>query len=79
MSMEVWWPKLPSETRDWLIEHNGEALPASVIQEVTRAGGSITSDDWWVGQNDSAGFYLSDAAVDWIEEVANGEMPEAPE
>jgi len=79
MSMEVWWPKLPSETQDWLIEHNGEDLPAAVIQEITRAGGSITSDAWWVGQNDSTGFCLSDAAVDWIEEVANGEMPEAPE
>ncbi len=79
MSMEVWWPTLPSETQDWLIAHNGEALPVSVIQEITRAGGSVTSDAWWVGQNGPTGFYLSDAAIDWLEEVANGETPEAPE
>ena len=79
MSMEVWWPALPPETQEWLIAHNGEALPASVIQEITRAGGSVTSDAWWVGENDPTGFYLSDAATDWIEEVANGETPEARE
>jgi hypothetical protein len=78
MSMEMWWQTLPAATQDWLIAHNGEALPESVTQEITRAGGSLTSDAWWVGQNDSAGFYLSDAAVDWVEEVANGETPEAP-
>lgn len=43
---EVWWPALPPEAQQWLIAHNGEALPASVIQEITRAGGSVTSDAW---------------------------------
>ncbi|MEO6142872.1 MAG: hypothetical protein ABIP19_02745 [Dermatophilaceae bacterium] len=79
MSMEMWWPTLLPETQDWLVAHNGEALPSSVIQEITQAAGSVTSDAWWVGQNGPTGFYLSDAAIDWIEEVANGEMPEAPE
>jgi hypothetical protein len=30
----------------------------------------------WVGQNGPTGFYLSDEAVDWIEEVANRETPQ---
>jgi hypothetical protein len=77
MSMEVWWPRLRQETRDWLIDNNGDALPASVTDEITRAGGLVTTDAWWVGQNGPA-FYLSDAAVDWIDEVANGETPPAP-
>ena len=65
------------ETRDWLIANNGDALPAWVIAEITRAGGSVGTDAWWVGQDGATGFSLSDAAVDWIEEVANGETPAA--
>ena len=75
--MEMWWPRLRQETRDWLIANNGDAVPTSVIEDITRAGGSIVSDAWWVGENGPAGFYLSDAAIDWIEEVANGETPAA--
>lgn len=75
--MEMWWPRLRQETRDWLIANNGDAVPSSVIEDITRAGGSIASDAWWVGENGPAGFYLSDAAIDWIEEVANGETPAA--
>ena len=78
MSMEVWWPRLRQGTRDWLIANNGDALPASVTEEITRAGGSVATDAWWVGQNGPTGFYLSDAAVDWIEEVANEETPASP-
>jgi len=58
--------------------HNGEAVPASVIEEITRAGGSVSSDAWWFGPNGPTGFYFSDAAIDWVEEVANGELPAAP-
>jgi hypothetical protein len=38
----------------------------------------VPSDAWWVGDNGPEGCYLSDAGIDWIEEVANGEIPEAP-
>jgi len=69
MSMEVWWSTLRPETRDWLIAHNGEAVPAAVVEEIARAGGSVTSDAWWVGRNGPTGFYFSDAAIDWVEEV----------
>jgi hypothetical protein len=40
------------------------------------AGGAVASNAWWVGENGSTGFHLSDAVIDWIEEVANGEAPE---
>ena len=79
MSMEAWWPALTPETRDWLIAHNGEALSDPVVEEITRAGGLVTSDAWWVGDRGPDGVYLSDAAVDWIEATANGEAPSAPE
>jgi hypothetical protein len=78
MSMEVWWPRLRQETRDWLIANNGDAVPSPVVEEITRAGGSVATDAWWVGENGPTGFYLSDPAVDWIEEVANGETPSVP-
>ncbi|MGN6635360.1 MAG: hypothetical protein ACTHJ6_07850 [Oryzihumus sp.] len=35
----------------------------------------MASDAWWVGKGGPTGSYLSDEAVDWIEEVANGEIP----
>jgi hypothetical protein len=76
--MELWWPKLRPETRDWLIANNGDALPEAVVDEIARAGGSMTPDSWWVGENGPAGSYLSDAAIDWIEAVANEETPESP-
>lgn len=74
-SIEEWWPRLSQATRDWLIANNGDAVPTSVTEEITRAGGLVASDAWWVGQSGPTGFYLSDEAVDWIEEVANGELP----
>lgn len=74
-SLEDWWPRLSQQTRDWLIANNGDALAAPVVEEITRAGGSVTTNAWWVGQDGPTGFYLSDEGVDWIEAVANGEVP----
>ena len=74
-SLEEWWPRLSQESRDWLIANNGDAVPASVTEEITRAGGVVSADAWWVGQSGPTGFYLSDEAIDWIEAVANGETP----
>jgi hypothetical protein len=78
VSIEAWWPKLKPETRDWLIANNGDVVPAPVVEEIARVGGAISADAWWVGQHGPTGFYLSDAAVDWVDEVANGETPEVP-
>jgi len=76
MSIEQWWPKLKPSTRDWLVENNGDAVPAEVIVEITETGGSVALDEWWVGESGPSGFYFSDEATDWIEAVANGEAPE---
>jgi hypothetical protein len=75
-SLEEWWPRLSQASRDWLIANNGDAVPSAVTEEIARAGGSVAADAWWVGQTGPDGCYLSDEAVDWIEEVANGELPE---
>ena len=75
MSIEEWWPKLQSESRDYLIANNGDVVPPKLVQEITGAGGVVTSDAWWLGQSGPAGLVLSDEAVAWIEEVANGETP----
>jgi hypothetical protein len=48
------------------------------VAEITAAGETITSDAWWVGQSGPSGFYVSDAAADWIEAIANDEDPESP-
>jgi len=56
-----------------LIEHNGEALSGDMVAEVVYAGGPVASDAWWSHQDGPTGFYISDEAVDWIEELANGE------
>ena len=55
MSLQMWWPRLQQQRRDWLIANNGDALPAWVIAEITRGGGSMRIDAWWVGQNGATG------------------------
>ncbi len=76
MSIEVWWPKLRQQSRDYLIANNGDVVPPDLVDEIARAGGIIRTDAWWVGQSGPAGLLLSDEAIDWIDEVANGETPE---
>lgn len=75
MSIEQWWPNLKPSTQEWLIENNGDAVPAEIVLEITQAGGSVSSGAWWVGESRPSGFYFSDEGVDWIEAVGNGEMP----
>ena len=70
-----WWPKIDQATRDWLIAHNGEALPEGVLAKIIAAGGTLTADAWWIGEEGADGFYLSDEASDWVETVANDESP----
>lgn len=76
MSIESWWPKLPQQSRDYLIDNNGDVVPPDLVEEISRAGGLISTDAWWVGESDPTGFFLSDEAIDWIDEVANGETPQ---
>ena len=76
MDLETLWPLLRGESRDWLIANNGDALSQPVLEDIERVGGPVPLHAWWVGDNGPDGFHLSDAAVDWIEEAANGEIPE---
>lgn len=77
MSIEAWWPRLRQQSRDYLIANNGDVVPPELVEEIAHAGGTITtSDAWWVGRSGPTGFYLSDEAIDWIDEMANGETPE---
>jgi hypothetical protein len=73
MSIEAWWPRLQPATRDWLIANNGDVVPTPIVEEITRAGGPVRSDPWWVSEDETTGLTLPDAATDWIEEIANDE------
>jgi hypothetical protein len=64
--IEVWWTKLRRESRQWLLDNNGDAVPSSILNEIVKAGGQTN------------GSYLSDETVDWVEAVANGETPDPP-
>ena len=57
--------------------NNGDAVPIPIVEQITEVAGAIPADAWWVGQNGPSGFSFSDAAIDWIEEVANEEAPQA--
>jgi hypothetical protein len=73
MEIIEWWPKLHPDARAWLIAHNGEAVPPEVLSRIMAAGGSVTSNAWWVGESGRDGFFFSDEAIDWIETTANDE------
>ncbi|GEP48853.1 hypothetical protein FVP74_10700 [Microbacterium saccharophilum] len=73
MEIIEWWAKLDSDTKAWLIAHNGEAVSPEVVSRIASAGGSVTSNAWWVGESGPNGFFLSDEAVDRIETAANDE------
>ncbi len=75
MSLDEWWPKLQPETRDWLVANNGDVIPPHVRDEIITVAGPITADAWWVGEDSPSGLQLCDAAVDWVEDFANGEDP----
>lgn len=66
MSIEMWWPKIRQESRDWLVANNGDLVRQDIVDEIVRAGGVVT------------GAYLPDEVVDWVEAVANGERPDPP-
>ena len=74
-SIEAWWHRLSQETRDWLVAHNGDEVTPTVMAEINRAGGLVSTDAWGAGHDTPQGAYLPDDVVDWIEAVANGEVP----
>ena len=75
MSIQDWWPRLPPETRAWLIANNGDVVPRPIVDEIEAAGGPGHSAAWWAADDESSGLSMPDEAIDWIEEVANQESP----
>lgn len=73
MDIEHWWPRLSVETREWLTANNGDVVPAPMVSEIIEASGAPTPGAWWVGESEAGGVTLSDLAIDWIDEEANGE------
>lgn len=61
--IEEWWPALGSDSRNWLVENNGDDVTAEVAAAIKAAGGSATP-----------GTPLTDEEVDWIEATANDEV-----
>jgi hypothetical protein len=72
-----WWPKLSSQSREWLVEHNGEPLEGPVGADIASVHDNGTLDHRWFVRisDDGRPTQLSDSAVDWIEAVANEEDP----
>ena len=62
MSVSQWWNQIDAATADWLMDHNGENLPAEIAAEIVAAGGTAAPNE-----------PLPDEDVDWIEAAANGE------
>ena len=65
--------KSRTPTQEWWIANNGDVVPTTVLGQIAKAGGDVTSDASSIGDHGPGGFLLSDAAVDWIEETANHE------
>jgi hypothetical protein len=76
VEIEQWWARLDPSTQQWLIDHNGEAIPGEVVAKIVEAGGPVTSDSWWSHEDGPSGFYLPDDAVDWVETTANDDEAE---
>lgn len=74
MSNEQWWSKLGPETRAWLIDNNGDAVPEGVAAEVAAAGGPLPQGN--ADDDAPPGRYYTDEVVDWVEEMANDEDPQ---
>ena len=77
MSIENWWPKLATEANeDWLIQHNGEAIPAAdMVKKITSVGGRSATRRTSGATRGRTCSDFSDETGDWIEAVANGETP----
>lgn len=54
------------ETRTWLTENPGAALTPEVVADISRTGGLIAADSWWMGRSEPGDVRLSDEATDWI-------------
>jgi hypothetical protein len=76
MDLRECWSMLSPLEQQWLLEHNGVKLSGQIVTAIRRAGGSFVADSWWAEAGGGpSGFLLTDEAVDWLEAIANGEIP----
>jgi hypothetical protein len=73
MDMSQIWPRLTAATQTWLVDHNGEPLPDDILDEVLAVTAGQRDPRWWAGDSREGETQLTDEAVDWIDETANGE------
>ncbi len=73
MDISDWWSKLDADTKDWLVDHNGEPLTPAILDRIIAAGGSADIAAATASDDVAEGVQLSDAAIDWIEAAANDE------
>jgi hypothetical protein len=64
--VQNWWPKLDDETRSWLLDHAEDKVPAAVLHQVVRAGGTVPGTQW-EGQTEYD-FRLPHEAAEWIKQ-----------
>ena len=67
------WPHLAAPTQEWLVEHNGEPLPDDIVKEILTVTAGQRDPRWWAGDSLDGETQLTDEAVDWIDQTANGE------
>lgn len=73
MDISQIWPRLATSTQTWLVNHNGEPLPDDILDEILTVTDGRRDSRWWRGDSPQGETQLTDEAVDWIEETANGE------
>ena len=78
MENAQWWSKLLPSTRDWLIENNGDRVPAHLVEEIRQAGGPTPSEAASTDDGEAVGGYFPDEIIDWIEAAGNDEGSELP-
>ncbi len=62
MTVSRWWNLVDAQTQNWLMDNNGDSLPADVASAIVAARGRAVPNE-----------PLPDEDVDWIEAAANGE------
>ncbi|KNC18673.1 hypothetical protein AC792_10655 [Arthrobacter sp. RIT-PI-e] len=66
MDLEQWWTDVTPGTREWLAANSGSALTPEVVADISRAGGLIAAESWWMGERGADGVFLSPEAEQWI-------------
>jgi len=53
MGIEEIWERLAPSTRDWLVENNGDAIPADIAAEIDDVADATNADEVWAVESGS--------------------------